>query len=272
MNLTKKQFETLAKIIYNKSGIHIPETKSMMIVSRLNSVLLKHSLKNYDEYIKYVKQDLNGERISELLNAVSTNLTYFYRESKHFEFFKTVVLPEMSKEEKKYRELRIWSAGCSTGEEPYTLSIIMNDFFGENYKFWNAGVLATDIDTNVILTAKQGVYTPEKLAKLPPVYKLSYFVRLKDGNFKLRKEIVNDVLFKRFSLMNPFPFKKQFHAIFCRNVMIYFDKKTVENLIKKFYKILLPGGYLFIGHSETINRAQNKDFEYIMPACYRKIK
>ncbi len=272
MSLTKKQFETLAKIIYNKSGIHIPKTKSMMIVSRLNSVLLKHSIENYDDYIEYLKHDLTGEKISELLNAVSTNLTYFYRESKHFEFFKNTVLPEISKNKKNSKDLRIWSAGCSTGEEPYTLSILMHEYFKEEYKFWNAGVLATDIDTNVLLTAKRGVYAPEKLIKLPSQYKLPYFVKLKDGNFKLKNEIINDVLFKRFNLMNPFPFKKQFHAIFCRNVMIYFDKKTVENLIRKFHKILLVGGYLFIGHSETIDRKKNKDFEYIMPACYRKIK
>jgi len=271
MNISSKEFKELSKIIYDRFGIDIPEVKKILLTTRLVPILLKRGFDSYTEYIKFFEKDRSGQAASELVDAISTNLTFFYRENAHFKFFENHLLPELTKkiEQSQSHDLRIWSAGCSTGEEPYMLVILMMDYLESRYNLWSAGVLATDIDSNVLKFAQKGEYPEERFNKMPPQYKFRFFKKISMGEYKIHDEVKQEVLFRRFNLMNPFPFKRQFHAIFCRNVMIYFDKPTRERLVRRFYDFLEPGGYLFIGHSETIDKNLT-DFEYIMPALYRK--
>jgi len=271
MNISSKEFSNLSKIIYNRFGIDIPEVKKILMTTRLVPILQKRGFSSYSEYIEFFEKDRSGQAASELVDAISTNLTFFYRENAHFKFFENQFLPEVTKkiEQSQSHDLRIWSAGCSTGEEPYMLVILMMDYLETRYNLWSAGVLATDIDSNVLKFAQKGEYPEERFNKMPPQYKFRFFKKISMNEYRIHPEVKQEVLFRRFNLMNPFPFKKQFHAIFCRNVMIYFDKPTRERLIKRFYDFLEPGGYLFIGHSETIDKNLT-DFEYIMPALYRK--
>jgi chemotaxis protein methyltransferase CheR len=192
------------------------------------------------------------------------------RESKHFDYFSSTVLPYLQ-ENVDDRDLRIWSAGCSTGEEPYTLQMIMHDFFGGKAPLWDKQLLATDISTSVLETAKAGIYPLEAISEIPSYWRLNYFNMLGGERVEVSPGIRSNITFRAFNLMEArFPFKKKFHAIFCRNVMIYFDQETRMSLVNKFYDSLEYGGYLFIGHSETVDRA-GTPFKYIMPAVYRRL-
>ena len=167
-------------------------------------------------------------------------------------------------------EFRIWCAGCSSGEEPYTLMMIMKEFFGPRFSSWKPLLLATDISATALKTAMAGVYEKERVGQLPPVLKNKYFRRQPDGNLVVTDEIKREIHYRRHNLMNTtFPFKRQFDAIFCRNVMIYFDRETRNTLVEKYHKHTMPGGYLFIGHSETLGR-DDTPYQYVMPAVYRK--
>jgi chemotaxis protein methyltransferase CheR len=191
------------------------------------------------------------------------------REVNHFYYFRDNVLPYLVNKAKD-RDLRIWSAGCSTGEEPYTLAMIMDEFFGEDRKLWDTKILATDISENVLEQAIKGEYSNEETASLPPSWKINYLKKYDVENSVLVDKIRNEVIYRKFNLMDKvFPFRRKFHVIFCRNVMIYFDNNTKDELANKFYDLLEYGGYLFIGHSESLNREKTK-FRYIMPAIYRK--
>ena len=191
------------------------------------------------------------------------------REEEHFRFFRDKILPELVIRVKS-KDLRIWSAGCSSGEEPYTLAMIIDEFFGNEKFFWDTKILATDISSKVLDEAQKGVYRNEELAAIPKSWKLAYFSSYDDENSVISDKIKDEVIFRRFNLMEKFPFKRKFHVIFCRNVMIYFDEETKKNLIDKFYNCLEDGVYLFIVLSETLNRDPNK-FKAVMPSVYRKV-
>ncbi len=271
MELKKSEFRELSRFVYDQFGINLPDNKKGMVEARLTKLFRKEKSIDFPNYLNKLKTDRSGDALSELVNAISTNHTFFYRESEHFSFFTDQALPEIVSRLKRNREkdIRIWSAGCSSGEEPYMLVMLMKDYLKEKYANYEAGILASDIDTNVLKTGKSGIYPKERLEAIPPNLRSRFFQKLPEGNYTVTMEVKKEVLFKRFNLMNPFPFKSRFHIIFCRNVMIYFDKPTRENLIDKFHNALLPGGYLFIGHSETIERS-NSRFEYVRPALYRK--
>lgn len=204
-----------------------------------------------------------------MVNKLTTNYTYFYREQKHFELMKDEVLPYTIKKENALKDLRIWSAGCSTGEEPYTLQMIIKDVLGKEYSAWDTTLLATDISTKALDKAKKGIYSNEAVGKMPTEWKDKYFENHDNLSSVVKKDIKDKIIFKRFNLMDSFPFKKRFHIIFCRNVMIYFDVETKNKLVNKFYDMMEPGGYLFIGHSESIDRNATR-YNYIQPAVYRK--
>jgi chemotaxis protein methyltransferase CheR len=187
----------------------------------------------------------------------------------HFNFFREKVLPYLSREVTN-RDLRIWSAGCSTGEEPYTLAMIIDEFFGAEKKYWDAKILATDISLRALEEAKRGVYSSKAIAPVPALWKSSYFTRADAETCAVSDKIKDEVIFRRFNLMNKtFAFKKKFNVIFCRNVMIYFNNETKHELVSRFYDATESGGYLFIGHAESLNREQTK-YKFIMPAVYRK--
>lgn len=167
------------------------------------------------------------------------------------------------------KDLRIWSAGCSTGEEPYTIAFILDEFFGKEKALWDTKILATDISGRVLEHASRGIYSSESVNNLPRQWLLNYFYQ-KESSYEIVDRIKKEVIFRKFNLMDKnFPFKKKFHIIFCRNVMIYFDKETKSELIKKFYDAMEHGGYLFLGHSESLNGG-GPEFKYVMPSVYRK--
>jgi chemotaxis protein methyltransferase CheR len=269
VTITKKEFKLLADFIRSNYGIRLKEEKQALVTGRLHNVLIQNNLKNFSEYYDYIVSDKTGKAIITLIDKITTNHTFFMRESDHFFYFRDKVLPYL-KNTIKDNDLRIWSAGCSTGEEPYTIAMIIDEFFGKEKMWWDTKVLATDISSKVLEEAIKGIYNNEEIATLPSGWKLNYFKKLNDEKSILVDKIRNEVIYRKFNLMQEtFPFKKKFHVIFCRNVMIYFDAPTKCELVNKFYDLTEHGGYLFIGHSEALNRNEAK-YKYIMPAVYRK--
>lgn len=270
ITITKNEFKKLAEYIEKNYGIHLKEEKRTLVTSRLQHELLNSDCKNFMEYYEYIKADKTGRAQTALINKITTNHTFFMREANHFNYFRDKVLPYLfSTVENK--DLRIWSAGCSSGQEPYTLAMILNDYLKKDKSLWDTKILATDISSKVLNEAINGVYSKEEIETLPTIWKMNYFHKLDKENYRINDEIRKEVIFRKFNLMEPvYPFRRKFHTIFCRNVMIYFDNKTKIDLINKFYDIMEYGGYLFIGHTESIPRDKT-GFTYIMPAVYRKI-
>lgn len=271
ITITKKEFSQLADYIKKYYGIYLKEEKQALLVGRLQNVLIEKGFNNFSEYYNYIVSDKTEAAVTTLINKITTNHTFFMREVEHFKYFAEKTLPEIAKKAKD-KDLRIWSAGCSSGEEPYTLAMIIDEFFGEEKRLWNTKILATDISDRVLEEARKGLYRNEKIATLPANWRLKYFYNYSDERFRIVDHLKEEVIFRKFNLMDKiFPFKRKFHVIFCRNVMIYFDTQTKQELVNKFYDALEYGGYLFIGHSECLNRDHTK-FQYVMPSVYRKVR
>jgi chemotaxis protein methyltransferase CheR len=271
MELIKdKEFKLLAELIYDYSGIHLKPEKKTLMTGRLNSMLTELELNSFMDFYKKVKADKNGILLSRLIDRMTTNHTYFMREKEHFDFLRSEVVPYL-RQHVKNRDLRVWCAASSSGEEPYTLAMILEDTLGKDLVNWDKKLLATDISLDVLERARKGVYSKESLSGVPKIWLMDYFSSKSGNQYEVKNHIKSQVIYRRFNLLEPvFPFKRKFHVIFCRNVMIYFDNITKETLINKFYNHLEHGGYLFIGHSETIDRSKTR-FAYIRPAVYRKI-
>jgi chemotaxis protein methyltransferase CheR len=270
INISEKEFQALTKYIKENYGIHLKKEKQTFVTGRLHNLLTQLGFNNFSDYYNYLIKDKTGEASIVLVDKITTNHTYFMREADHFYFFRDQVLPYL-KSASKEKDLRIWCAASSSGEEPYTLAMILDEFFNREKLWWDTKVLATDISTSILETAQKGVYSKDRIQPLPTHWKINYFDKYDNDNFIINDKIKSEVIYRKFNLMeNIFPFRKNFHVIFCRNVMIYFDTETKDKLINKFYDIMEPGGYLFIGHSESLNREKTK-FKYICPAVYRKI-
>jgi len=268
--MTKKEFRQLADYIHANYGIYLKEEKQALLTGRLQNILIENGFQNFTDYYKYVISDKSEKAAITLINKVTTNHTFFMREEEHFKYLMNKVLPDIIKDIRD-KDLRIWSAGCSTGEEPYTLAMIIDEFFGKEKSFWDTKILATDISSRVLEEAKKGIYSKEEIASLPANWRINYFANYDKVSNTVVDKIKNEVIFRRFNLMEKFPFKKKFHVIFCRNVMIYFDAQTKQELINKFYDSLEYGGYLFIGLSEALNRDHLR-FKCVMPSVYRKVR
>lgn len=270
IRMTDDEFKLLACYIKENSGISLKPEKKTLLIGRLNNMLVELGMDSFMTYYKYLQKDSNGTELSRLIDKVTTNHTYFMREAEHFDYFSQTVLPYLHSSVKN-KDLRVWCAASSTGEEPYTLAILMEEYFNMTGEKWDKKLLATDLSLNVLDSAKGGIYSYDKVNALPKIWALNYFDKISTSEYQVKKNIRNEVIFRRFNLLEQvFPFKQKFHVIFCRNVMIYFDVPTKEALINKLYDNLDYGGYLFIGHSESINR-ENTKFKYIKPAVYRKI-
>jgi chemotaxis protein methyltransferase CheR len=271
--MSEKEFNLIRELVYERFGIHLSDQKKTLVTSRLQKLLWTHKFSSYEQYYEYVKKDQSGSALSDLVNKITTNHTFFNREKDHFDFFAKQALPEMIQRIKDLgtNDLRIWCAGCSSGEEAYMLMMLIMEVIGPAYSSWNAGLLATDISERALNTAKAGIYTTDRISTLPPALKHKYFKSHGNDEWKVVDKVRKEVTFRRFNLMNTnFPFKGQFHLIFCRNVMIYFDQKTRAELVNRFAQFTVPGGYLFIGHSESLGR-KGTAYEYVMPAVYRKV-
>jgi chemotaxis protein methyltransferase CheR len=273
MNMTDREFRQLRELVYERLGINLTGKKRSMLIGRLQKLLRTSGFKNFQDYYEYLVNDAGMKAMTELINRVTTNYSFFYRGKSHFEYFVEAVLPEVvgSLKKRNSRDLRIWTAGCSTGEEPYMLTMLMREFFGNEYSLWDGGILATDISEKVLTFARQGIYPAERTKEVPVQLRNKYLKKLNDGQMAVNDTIKNEVIFRKFNLINKhYPFKKPFQIIFCRNVRIYFDKQTRDTLLHRFYEKTEPGGYLFIGHSETLGREQTL-YKYIMPAVYKRL-
>lgn len=270
ISISDKEFTLLSEFIQKNYGIHLKKEKQTLLTGRLHKVLSELGFNNFTDYYNYLITDKSGKAIAELVDKITTNHTFFMREPDHFVYFRDQVLPYL-KSTIKGNDLRIWCAASSTGEEPYTLAMIIKDFFERDLMDWDTKLLATDISQVALETAKKGIYPNERTLDLPNIWKTKYFNKIDANNMVVKEQIKNEVIYRRFNLVDDvFPFRKKFHVIFCRNVMIYFDNKTKETLVNKMYDLLEDGGYLFIGHSESLNR-ETTLFKYIRPAVYRKI-
>jgi chemotaxis protein methyltransferase CheR len=272
MAISDGEFNGLRGLIHQRFGINLTEQKRSLLVGRLQKLMRTRGFNSFQQYIDFLTGDKSEKGLSELVDLISTNHTYFNREKDHFTYFLETALPAVIKQLKlqNRKDLRVWCAGSSTGEEPYTLVMLMMEYLGADYKNWNAGILATDISDRALSAAREGVYDQDRVEQLPANLRAKYFTTAANGKLAVRDEVKREATYRRFNLMNTsFPFKNPFQIIFCRNVMIYFDQPTRDALVARFHKHTEPGGYLFIGHSETLGRSQSI-YNYIQPALYQK--
>lgn len=268
LSLNENDFRKLITFIKSRYGIDLSQ-KRQLIVGRLSNTVVSMGYSTFTEYIDHILSQKNPQDIELMLNKLTTNYTFFLRESAHFDYFRDTVLPYLERT-KRDHVLSIWSAGCSSGQEPYTLSMILKEYFGSKAGNWDTRVLATDISQNALKAASEGIYDEESLSAIPTAWKTKYFKRTSEpGVYQVADVLKNNVIFRTFNLMDPIRFKLKFDVIFCRNVMIYFDQQTKDALVQRFYNATVPGGYLFIGHSESLNKATTP-YKYLMPSAYRK--
>ena len=275
-SLTDEQFDFLRNFIEKETGIKMPPSKRQMLEGRLRKRIKHLGFYSYKDYIDYVFKTNEGNReVINLIDVITTNKTEFFREPEHFNIFRNVFIPEMLKREDiKNNPLKIWSAGCSTGEEPYTILIELFEC-ARNYSFFpDFFVYATDISTNVLKKAKKGIYEMEKVKNIPYELKKRYFLKSKDPTkslVKVKKALRDKIFFKRLNFMDKdYNIKVKFHAIFCRNVLIYFSRENQYNIIKKQISRLVRNGYYFIGHSESI-QDMDLPLKRVAPSVYKKI-
>lgn len=270
VDITDSEFRQIVVYFKDHYGVNLTD-KKLLVIGRLDNYLTKNSYVSYTQFFNKVKQNPKGDEAVALLNYLTTNHTYFMREPVHFDFMKDIALPEIKKSDNGSRDIRIWSAAASTGEEAYTMAMVMRDFFQSEINSWDTTVLATDISRRALETASIGEYSVEQVQQLPEAWAHRYFDKIGNDKMRIKDEIRKQVLFRYFNLMEDFPFKKKFHLVFLRNVMIYFDETTKSQLIEKIYDYMEPGGYLIIGTTETFERSHTR-FKYVQPSIYRKAR
>lgn len=266
--ITDEEFLRIFTFIKQRYGIDLGQKKTILN-GRLENYLKLGGWKNFNEMMDAMEKDESGRIENEVVNHLTTNYTYFMREFQQFDFFKKTVLPWAEQKAKRSRDLRIWCGAASTGEEPYMIAMVLRDYFGLKHGNWDTRVLATDLSTKVLRQAMAGVYQEEQLKDMPEQWKRHFFKKTAEGTFRVTNEIKQEVIFRQFNLMSPFPFRKKMHTVFLRNVMIYFDERTKLELLRKVYDCLEPGGYLFIGMTETLDRDRTL-FEIVQPSIFRK--
>ncbi len=263
-----EDFNFLRKISNEYSGIQVPDDKYDMFYSRLAKRIRALKLSNFEEYCNLLKEQPDSE-FTEFINAVTTNLTSFFRENHHFEFLRATTIPWLLKKNQATKTITLWSAGCSTGEEPYSLAMTML----ENVPVgWEIKILATDLDTNVLHASAEGIYTSDRISGLPEERLKRWFKKgagINANKVKVKPELQQIIRFKQLNLMQEWPMRGPFDFIFCRNVLIYFDRETKEKLAKRYSMLLDQGGYLFIGHSESLHQLST-DFDLVGNTIYRK--
>jgi len=267
-----RHFERLRALVAAFTGINLTAAKRDMTYGRIVKRLHALELSGFNDYFGLLEQDDNAE-VEHFVNAITTNLTSFFREDHHFEFLSATMLPELLERNRAARRLRIWSAGCSTGEEPYSIAITLLESCPD-LSDWDTRILATDLDSNVLDRARRGIYTLERVEGLARARRSRWFRRgrgERTGQVRVVPELRDLICFRRLNLMESWPMRGPFDAVFCRNVVIYFDKNTQRTLFDRYAEILAPRGYLFIGHSESLFRVTER-FELIGKSIYRKIR
>ena len=255
-----RDFNNIRQLVSRHTGISLSDAKRDMVYSRLARRLRRLGLDNFKQYCQLLADDNGDEELGHFTNAVTTNLTSFFREPHHFDYLGKQLLPELLKTNSTERRLRIWSAGCSTGEEPYSIAITLQENLSCKND-WDIKILATDLDTNVLDTARRGVYAEERMKNVDKQRQRRWFRRGSGENtglLKVKPEIQEMVTFKQLNLMREWPLKGPFDAIFCRNVVIYFDKPTQGVLMERYANVMADHGKLFLGHSETLYRVTDR--------------
>jgi chemotaxis protein methyltransferase CheR len=270
--LTEKDFSRLASFIYDQCGIKITDSKKLMLEARLQKRLRLHSFSSFADYCDYLfsPEGLSDELVH-MIDVVTTNKTDFFRESGHFDYLSRKAIPDLVVNGNK-RNIMVWSAGCSSGEEPYTLAMVLSEC-GADLPDFNFLILATDISTRVLDKAKLAVYDDERIEPIPGPLKSRYLLRSRNPQnrvYRIVPELRQHVQFRRLNFMDSdFGFRETMDVIFCRNVIIYFDKATQERLLSRFCQHLSPRGYLFLGHSETL-LGMDVPLTQVAPTVYRK--
>ncbi|WP_310603334.1 CheR family methyltransferase [Anaerosporobacter sp.] len=266
--MTDIEFMKVREHVYQKWGIDL-QGKKRLLEGRMENYLRTNGYSSCSEYMQDLEMDFTGNKTKDLIDLVTTNHTYFMREFEQMQYFKDIVLPQIVESNRSTHDLRLWCGAASTGEEPYMIAMLIKEFFGIEYGQWDTTLLATDISQTVLQTAIDGRYKREQLENIPESWKRSNFTQVDENVFEVAPQIKQAVLFRAFNLMDPLPFKQRLHAVFLRNVMIYFDTDTKRNLIKRIYDVMEPGGYLFIGATEAIDKDYT-DFQYVKPSIFRK--
>ncbi len=275
IGLSQRDFGRLSAFVYEHCGIKLPPSKKTMLEARLRRRLRALEMKSYDDYCEYVfSPDGQRDEVVRMIDLVTTNKTDFFREPVHFDYLLGTCLPDFCDAGRggAWRKMSVWSAGCSTGEEPYTLAMVLCAF-AETRPGFRFSILATDISTKVLEKAALGIYDEERVEPVPPALKRKYLLKSKDrskGLVRVAPVLRSQVDFRRLNLMDEdFRIREALDVIFCRNVIIYFDKATQEALVNRFARRLAPGGYLFLGHSETLC-GMDVPLVQMAPTVYRK--
>lgn len=263
----EQQFRNFSGLINDSFGIYFGPGKKELLRSKLQKILTRYGLESYDEYYNMLRNSRDKRYLAELAQEITVNKTDFFREKNHFEFISDQLSIILEKRRRLHQrsELRIWSAGCSTGQEPYSLAMVLRECLPKGTA---ARILATDVNNRVLSTAIAGIYPESVRGEIPPDYFGKHFEKTGNG-YIISDDIKRMVTFREFNVKRPFPFKRDFDMVFCRNVMIYFDASTQQQLIDKLYDVITPGGLLFIGHSESLSGRKHR-FSYIRPTIYMK--
>ena len=269
--MTDKNFSVIQDVAYKMTGITISDKKKEMIYSRISRRIRDLGLSNFDQYCATISEENSPEK-SDFINAITTNLTSFFREQHHFDYLNETVLPAIKEASQFGDKVRIWSAGCSTGEEPYSIAITIKESGLD--KTTNLKILATDLDSNVLATAQKGVYDQERVKGLQADKKRRWFTEKKstipgEKLYEVNSSVKELITFKRLNLLEKWPMSGQFDIVFCRNVIIYFDKNTQRALFGNFAQVIKPNANLFIGHSETLTGISNQ-FTVVGKTIYQR--
>jgi chemotaxis protein methyltransferase CheR len=267
---TKVDFDRVRRIVYDHAGISLADSKQNLIYNRLSRRLRSLNFNDFNLYLTYVEGEGYDQEFTHLINAVTTNLTFFFREIHHFDYLADDLFPSLLKRNAQTKKVRIWSAGCSTGEEPYSIAIVAKEVFPSD---WDVQVHASDLDTNVINTAKIGLYQIDSLKGVSHERVKRWFLKgsgNNEGMVKVKPELQTIIHFQQVNLMHDWPWKEGFDIIFCRNVVIYFDKPTQQKLFKRYHELLRDQGHLFIGHSESLYKV-SEEFKLLGKTIYQKL-
>ncbi|MDK1288985.1 CheR family methyltransferase [Pseudoalteromonas umbrosa] len=265
---TDTDFQKVSEKVYSACGIVLGPHKREMVYSRLARRIRANGLSSFEDYLAFLDSSSEQE-FSHFINAITTNLTSFFRESHHFDYLKNSLIPRIKEDNRLTKRVRFWSAGCSTGEEPYSIAMTVA---GEFPSDWDVKVLATDLDSNVLHKAAEGVYSSQSVTGLDDNHLRKWFLKSSDGSqFRVKEQLKSFIYFKRLNLLEPWPMRGPFDLIFCRNVLIYFDKETKDTLFDGYHRMLESShGHLFIGHSETMSK-ERSDFKNLGKTMYKRI-
>jgi len=266
LSISDADFLRLTRFVQSQYGIDLSK-KRHLITARMSASLQRAGYSSFTSFIDHLLREKDPAEVQMLLDKLTTNYTFFMRETEHFDFFNKVILPDLVGKRRQQKMLSIWSAGCASGEEPYNLSMYIKDYLGPEANKWDTRILATDISNDALGKAKAGRYLlPDTV---PETWKRRYFTKAGENDeYQVTPTIRNNVIFRQFNLMDPIQFRLKFDVIFCRNVMIYFDQETKNALVNRFCGATDPGGYLLIGHSEALG--QNPGYRYLAPAIFQK--